>query len=448
MKATQYSTNKYGEFIPYTLKPALYMGGSYTAQKCSQSENTNFMGFGVAITGSSCYNLSKMPKSERRQLLEHIYGKNGLGLSIGRLSIGSSDYSAELYTYDDTENDIELKDFSIERDMEYIIPIIKEIIEINPEIKLFASPWTPPGWMKTGGSSCGGHMRKKYISCYADYFVKYLKAYKENGIDIIAVTPQNEPETHQNGAMPACIWNPETEAEFISILRQKLTENKLNTQIWMHDHNFAHSDKVEWLLREFESLKNECNGVAFHYYSGNIEQTRYIKDMYPSLNLHFTEGGPRLYDHYSDDWCKWAIMMCKTLNNMYSSFTGWNLMLDETGGPNIGPFFCGGLVTLNKITNELSYSGQYKAFKHFSPFINENSSIYPITFIKNNFQMFGYPNTGKLLEGTLIENPDGKKYLILVNPNESKAQVQYFCGDKWWYIELLPETVSTVCFDS
>ena len=104
MKATQYSTNKYGEFIPYTLKPALYMGGSYTAQKCSQSENTNFMGFGVAITGSSCYNLSKMPKSERRQLLEHIYGKNGLGLSIGRLSIGSSDYSAELYTYDDYLN--------------------------------------------------------------------------------------------------------------------------------------------------------------------------------------------------------------------------------------------------------------------------------------------------------------------------------------------------------
>lgn len=447
MKVTQYATNKYGEFISYELKPALKLDGIFTAEAAKGTENQDFLGFGVAITGSSCYNLYQMEAEERRKFLESIYGKEGLGLTIARLSIGASDYSAELYTYDDVENDVGLEHFSIARDKEYIIPMIKEILAINPDLRIFASPWTPPAWMKTGDSVGGGYMRRKYVECYAEYFVKYLKAYEEQGIHIFAVTCQNEPETHQCGLMPACIWHPEIEAAFISVLRRKLSENHLDTEIWMHDHSFAFDNKVDWMLEEYKDLENACNAIAFHYYDGNIEQTAYLKEKYPSLALHFTEGGPRLYDHYDTDWCKWAIMMCKVLNHGYSSFTGWNLMLDEAGGPNIGPFFCGGLVTRNRQTKELSYSGQYKAFRHFTGFVHESSVIRPVVFVKNNDAMSNYYGSGRPLTGSLIENEDGSVTLTVVNPNDYKAQIQYQKDGTWWYIELLPETVVTVCFE-
>ena len=127
MKVIQYSTNKYGENIPAPLKEALYMGGPAIAKVADGKKNSGFLGFGVAITGSSCYNLAKMEASERRALLEQIYGKDGLGLSVARLTIGSSDYSAELYSYDDVDGDEALEHFSVARDEEYVIPMIKEI---------------------------------------------------------------------------------------------------------------------------------------------------------------------------------------------------------------------------------------------------------------------------------------------------------------------------------
>ncbi len=448
MKAIQYSTNKYGFSVPYELKEALYMGGVLTARPANKPSNSGFLGFGVALTGSSCYNLAKMEKQDRRALLESIYGKGGLGLSVARLTIGASDYSAELYTYDDVDGDETLEHFSVARDEEYIIPMIKEILKINPDLYIFASPWTPPGWMKTGGSACGGHMRARFIECYAEYFVRYIKAYREHGIIIRAVTPQNEVETQQSGLMPACLWNPETEAEFVSALRKKLIDNGMaNIEIWINDHSFAYAERVDWQLREYPTLKSESGGVAFHYYDGNIEQTEYLIDKYDGLRLHFTEGGPRLYDNYDTDWCKWGIMMSKVLNLRYFSFTGWNLLLDETGGPNIGPFFCGGLVTRNRLTGELSYSGQYRAFEHFAKYVTKDSVITPLEFGKDGYTMFGYPKDHKSIEGTLIEHPNGNAEMVLINPNAEKAQLQCFRGGKWWYIELLPDTLATVCFE-
>ena len=446
MKVVQYSTNNYGDAVPHELRKALYMSGVSAAKCVKEPSENDFLGFGVAITGSSCYNLSKMEKTERRALIEKIYGKNGLGFSVARLSIGSSDYSAELYTYDDVEGDIALEHFSIARDEEYIIPMIKEILEVNPELYIFASPWTPPAWMKTGNSTCGGHMRAQFVDCYADYFIKYIKAYGEHGIRIRAVTVQNEPETQQFGFMPACIWNPDTEVAFVSALRTRLRENRLDeVEIWINDHSFAYVDKVDWQLSNYPTLKEESGGVAFHYYDGNIEQTEHLVDKY-GLRLHFTEAGPRLYDHYGDDWCKWGMMMSKALNSRYCSFTGWNLMLDETGGPNIGPFFCGGLVTRNRLSGELSYSGQYKAFEHFTKYVKRDSKISPISFDKNGYPMTSFPKDIKPLTGTFVENSDGSAALMLVNPNPDKAQVQYFYGGEWWYIELLPNTLATVTF--
>lgn len=443
MKPFMYTTSERGEYIKHELTCGMPLSGISTVIIDPQIRNDGFIGFGVAITGSSCYNLSKMNPVDRHALLERLYSPEGLGFGIGRLTIGSSDYSAELYTYCD-DKDVTLSSFSIEKDREYIIPVIKEIIDINPEIKLFASPWSPPAWMKTGGSIGGGFMREEYIDVYAEYFVKYVKAYAEEGIKIYAVTPQNENETQQDGKMPACIWHPDFEAKFALSLRQKLDHCGLDTKIWFHDHNFSGYGRVDWCLSVYPSLVSSCDGVAFHYYSGKIEQTAFIKDKYPSLSLHFTEGGPRLYENYSSDWCKWALMFIKALNSGYSSFTGWNLMLDEAGGPNIGPFYCGGLVTKDSQSGQLSYSGQYKAFRHFCG-INGNAVIRPLRFGRHENGMYSY-NDGirRYSEGCAVTHSDGKTELIIVNPSENKEQLQYMYNGKWCYIELLPNTVATV----
>ncbi len=424
--------------------PSVPLSGAKTLTAAPEVSN-DFLGFGVAITGSSCYLLAQMEPAARRALLESIYGKKGLGLSVARLTVGSSDYSAELYSYDDVENDVELKHFSIDRDRAYIIPMIREILAINPELYLYASPWSPPGWMKTGGSLCGGFMRAEYLECYANYYVKFLQAYEECGIHISALTPQNETETHQKGLMPACLWHPEIEAEFVKILRRKLTENGMDVKIWIYDHNFIGADyRVRWQLEHIDGLKQACDGIAFHYYEGAIEQTMALQADFPELKLHFTEGGPRLYDNYGTDWCKWATMISKALNSGYGSFTGWNLMLDEVGGPNVGPFFCGGLVTKNSVTGALSYSGQYRALCHVAPFLQKGAKIYPLQASLNQSGMFTYPSAPTPMYGTLIVNPDGTHVYLLVNADAKKSQVQFELDGQCYYAELLPDSVSTI----
>jgi glucosylceramidase len=447
MKAKQILTDKNHYMTELEIFPALMVSRANTLN-IETNVNENFKGFGVAITGSSCYNLSIMEKNERKELLNKIYSDNGIGLSVGRLSIGPSDYSAEVYSYDDEPFDVELKHFSIERDKKYIIPMIKEILKIKPDLFLFASPWSPPGWMKTGGNMCGGYMREEFVECYADYIIKFLKAYDENGIKISAITPQNEPNTQQAGQMPGCIWHPEIEAKFIKILRKRLDEEKLDVKIWMYDDSFADADRVLWQLDNYKALKDSCDAVAFHYYSGTIEETLKVKRAYPEKELHFTEAGPRLYDNYDTDWCKWGIMISKAIKCGYSSFTGWNLMLNEMGGPNVGPFLCGGLVTLNTNDGEISFSGQYKAFSHIAKYINENSKIYPV-YVGEEYDlpMVAYPKANMDIEGFCIDNNDGKNVLILINPNTEKRQIQFNLNDTWWYAELTPESISTIIIE-
>ena len=446
MKNCMHITNEYGELIKKAVYDGAFLEGITTAKRVD-TVNTGFIGYGAAITGSSCYNLSLMEKEERETLLLHLYSKAGLHMNIARLTVGASDYSAEVYTYDDVENDITLEHFSIKRDEAYIIPMIKEILAVNPDLTLFASPWSPPGWMKTGGSIGGGYMRECYLDCYADYIVKFVQAYAAHGITIHAITPQNEAETTQGGRMPACVWHPDMEAKFISILRRKFDQNNIDTKIWCFDHNFKGAGRVDWCFAEYPTLLNDCAGAAFHYYDGSIEQTAFLKEKYPQLALHFTEGGPRLYDNYGTDWCKWALMIIKALSCGYSSFTGWNLMLDESGGPNVGPFFCGGLVTRNYASGELSFSGQYKAFRHFTS-LTPASRIYPLSMENNNLNMASFDRKGRLFTvGCLAEHADGTTQLFLVNPKSEKEQVQYFHNGKCLYIEMLPNTVATVTLD-
>lgn len=448
MKATQYITGVELPFVRRDLYPSAGMSGAITVSVKDAILSRDFLGFGVAVTGSSCHELNAMEQDARAALLRQIYTADGLNLSVARLTVGSSDYSAELYSYDDVENDLSLAHFSVDRDRAYIIPMIQEILKVRPDLYLYASPWSPPAWMKTGGSLCGGYMRREYIGCYADYLIRYLKEYEKCGIRIRALTPQNEPETQQHGLMPACIWHPDVEAEFVSVLRKKLDDERMDVKIWMYDHNFDGVSRVMWMLEHHKQLPQICDGLAFHYYNGGIERTEALRKAYPDLNLYFTEGGPRLLDHYATDWCKWGTMMAKVLNNGFSSFTGWNLLLDETGGPNIGPYFCGGLVTRNSASGALSRSGQYQAFRHFSHFFRQGAVVLQTDVTGNEACLFRFPAAEKDITVTAFQNPDGSRFVVLINPDPSaKKQVQLRVGTDNWYVELLPDTLSTVVLE-
>lgn len=443
---TQLFTNANAALQTREIYPAERIPAAQLLTPAAVPSVEGFEGFGVAITAASCRQLAQMEQDARRSLLQDVYSDGGLGLSVGRVSIGSSDYSAELYSYDDTPFDKDLKHFSVARDEAYVIPMLCEVLQFRPDIRLLASPWSPPGWMKTGGLLCGGHMRREYVSCYADYTVRFLEAYAAHGIPIAAVTPQNEPETHQSGRMPACIWHPELEAEYIKTLRKKLDEKGLNVGIWAWDYNFYGAPRVVWSLENIPGLKESCDGVAFHYYKGEIEKTAVIREKFPALKLHFTEAGPRLYDHYDSDWCKWGIMISKALRCGFSSFNGWNLLLDELGGPNIGPFFCGGLVTRHSITGELSYSGQYKALRHIAPYIKKDSKIYPLTSdLPARNSMSRFPQRAEPVEGFMAVRGE-KPVFVLVNPDKDKAQTQFAANGRLWYAELPPDSISTIVF--
>ena len=410
---------------------------------------TDFLGFGVAITPSSCYVLSQMEAQERHALLKTIYTSEGANLSIGRLCIGASDYSPEIYSYDDVSGDVDLAHFSIARDEKYVIPIIKEILSIRPDLFLFASPWSPPAWMKTSETFSGGYMRECYLECYAEYFVKFIRAYAAHGIKISAVTIQNEPETQQQGLMPSCIWHPEIEADFARILRQRFDENRIDTKIWLFDHSFRGTPRVLWQLRNIKGLTEACAGLAFHYYDGAIEETAPLAKEYSTLPLHFTEAGPRLTDHYTDDYCKWGIMVARAFKMGYRSFTGWNLMLDELGGPGVGLYSgtCGGLVTRDNRDGTLSYSGQYVTFCHFAPYVTKNSRLHYLRSADAfGTCMSGYPLSDSIrtIEGVEIENGDGRHIAVVINPNTRHMQSHITLGDEEYYLELPAESISTV----
>ena len=415
------------------------------------TEVTDFLGFGAAITPASCYNLAQMSPDERRELITRIYTEEGANLSVARLCIGASDYSPEIYTYDDVAGDTALAHFSVARDEAYVIPMLREILAVRPDLFLFASPWTPPAWMKTGECVSGGYMRECYLECYAEYFVKYVKAYASHGIRISAVTPQNEPNTQQNGWMTSCIWHPEIEAKFVKILRRRFDEEGIGTKIWLFDHSFRDAARVRWQLERREGVTAACGGLAFHYYDGAIEETASLGTDFPSLPLHFTEGGPRLYDHYADDHCKWGIMIARAFKVGYRSFTGWNLMLDEFGGPNAGPFACGGLVTRDTRDGSLTYSGQHTAFRHISPYITKSSRVcYLHSADAFDKSMFGYPvsNDRRPIEGIEIENGDSRHVAVVVNPNEYPVQATLTLGGTLYYLDLPSESISTVIVEA
>ena len=383
------------------------------ADKLRLNPSTKFqqiLGFGGAFTDATCYMFNQLAPAAREKLFHELFHPSEMGLSTGRICVGSSDYSTKLYSYDDGEADPELKRFSIEHDRGYILPMLRQARQVNPDLFLFSSPWSPPGWMKFNNSMLGGSMRNLYFAAYANYYLKFLQAYAAEGVPVQALTSQNEVDTDQDGRMPACIWAQEYEIQFLrDHLGPLLEKSGIPTKIWILDHNYNLWGRVVDSLED-EKLRKYVDGVAWHGYYGTPDMMSKVHEAYPEAEMHWTEGGPDYTDPgYLTDWCKWGGTFSDVLNNWCRSITAWNVALDERGRPNIGPFPCGGVVTINSQTKEITRSGQYWAFAHYS------------RVVRRGARRFESKSSAAGLQHVALENPDGQQVLVVTNPGSVRT---------------------------
>ena len=422
---------------PLTWKPATAIGANAIKLDPSTAKQ-EMLGFGAAMTDASCYVLSQLSDAERQPILHDLFAPEEMALNVCRTCIGASDYSRTVYSFDESaEPDPELRKFSIDHDKAYILPMLREARKANPELFLFSSPWSPPGWMKPNGSMLGGCMRKQSFDPYARYFVKFLDGYKREGVAIDAVTVQNETDAEQEGRMPACLWAQEQEMEFVkSHLGPALRKANMPTKIWVLDHNYSLWGRAIDELSD-PAANEYIDGIAWHGYVGEPGAMSRVHDAFPQKNAYWTEGGPDVAAHdYQTDYAKWAGTFNDIVNNWARSITSWNLALDEKGQPNVGPFSCGGVITIDNGTHKVTRSGQYWAFAHYSKHVRRGAKVFATDGI-------GEMGAGGAVSHAGFRNPDGSFVVVVANRGEKK-QAQLVLGSKALDVALPADSVHTL----
>jgi glucosylceramidase len=405
----------------------------YTVELFPDMTFQTILGFGSALTEAACATIQGMPAEKRDWLMHNLFDPSQQGLNVNRTTIGASDYSTEAYTYDESDQpDPELKKFSIDHDRKTVLPTLRQARKINPEMFLFSSPWTPPGWMKASHTMLGGNMRRQYMQAYAMYFVKFIKAYAKAGVKINGVTINNEVDTDQGGAMPQCSWPQEYEVDFVRyFLGPMLKKHGLDVLIWFIDHNPNLWGRALASLNEAD-FRKFVDGVAWHTYGGDAYRMAQVHDAYPDKSAHWTEGGSDVTDpNYARDHVRWGQSITSSLRNRCSSITTWNVALDEHGKPNIGPFPCGGLVTVNSETSEVTFSGLYQAIGQFSRHVRRGAVVFE--------SLSALP----LIAQVAFVNPDGERVLVLTNSGSAET-VSVRLGDKTVDVSLEADSVTTL----
>ncbi len=393
------------------------------------------LGFGACLTDSSCYLLSRMPAAKREALLHELYSPEEANFSVGRGCIGSSDWALSLYNFDNVPGDVEMKHFSIVHDEAYILPTFRQILRIRPDFFLHAAPWSPPGWMKVYGSMKGGWMLREYLSPYADYLLRFLAAYREAGVPVQALCTQNEVETDQHAMMPACFWTPEMEADFLrDHLGPKLRANPAlrKTQLWLLDYNYIYWKRVDWQMRD-PGLAHFVDGVAFHGYEGQPEQMSELERRYPNLPVYFTEWSSELKKDLG--WAGWAASMARILSSGARNITLWNLLLDEHGEPEIGPYEIGGTITLNSKTGELERNGQYWALRHYAAHLQRGARRLDTHIGDLNFSQVAFQNSGG-------------EYVVVLTNQSTPRDVLVLSGGRVLEVPLAANSVTTVTWQT
>ncbi|WP_440894693.1 glycoside hydrolase family 3 N-terminal domain-containing protein [Amphibacillus sp. Q70] len=287
------------------------------------------MGIGASVDESTIYNMMKMSEEARNELIEKLVDpEDGIGMSLMRLTIGTSDFTAqEFYSYNDMppgEEDLDLSEFSIEKDREFkIIDTVKKMQEVNPDIKFFASPWSPPGWMKTSDSMIAGQLKEGYEEVLAEYYLKFFQAYREEGIEIEAMTLQNEPLLEIDYPSMHLPWN--RAVTLAKYLREKLDANGFDhVKLWMFDHNPADAQSYAARFLQDDDGYAAIDGTAFHDYGGSLSEMTKIKEQFPDKDVYLTErsvwgthGADRIaqyFRNYARSYNSWVVMLDSDIN--------------------------------------------------------------------------------------------------------------------------------------
>lgn len=399
-------------------------------------------GFGASFTDSAAYLIHQVLETKQRsELMTQLFDPNeGIGLSVLRQPMGASDYARDFYSYNDLpkgETDVKLLQFSIEHDEEDIIPLLKEALRLNPDVKLMGSPWSPPGWMKTSGSMIGGKLKPEYYSVYADYFVRYIQGYEANGLPIYAITPQNE-ALYSPGHYPGMIMLPEEQSDFIkNHLKPQFVKNDIHTKILCYDHNW---DKPDYPLTVFEQAGDAVDGVAWHWYGGKPSAQSEVFEAFPGKEVHFTEGsGGEWIPPFEQAFSNVMRTGIEILRNHSKSYVLWNMALDEKNGPTVpgfGKSTCRGIVTVNQQSKELTYTLDYYALAHFSKFVRPKALRVAST-------------SNDRIRSVAFKNTDGSIAAVLFNDSEaSESVVIQLRGEEVLQLEMPAKSALTVKLES
>ena len=405
-----------------------------------------YFGIGGAITDAAAETFYKMPKDKQQEFLKAYFDKDkGIGYSVARTNINSCDFSSDSYTYVQ-EGDKELKTFTVEHDKKFKIPFIKEAMNAGGgKLNLFASPWSPPAFMKDNNDVLhGGKLKKDFYDSWAMYYTKFIKAYEKEGVPVWGITIQNEPMATQR--WESCVYTGEEERDFLknnlgpTMEKEGLADKKIIG--WDHNRDLLYQ-RASTLLNDADASKYLW-GIGFHWYepwSGGepmYDNVKLVHDAFPDKNLLFTEGCKEAFDLTKvSNWQlgeKYGANMIHDFNSGMTGFTDWNILLDETGGPNHVGNFCFAPIHGNTKTGELIYTNEYYYIGHFSKFIQPGAK-----------RIISSASRSQLLT-TAFKNPDGSVAVIVMNQGNTKTTYFLWINGKAAEVTALPHSISTLLF--
>ena len=430
-----------------TFKP---MGQPLETQICvfvdPSKRGQTMLGIGGALTDASAEVFAKLPPAKQREFLDAYFdASKGVGYTLGRTSIHSCDFSSASYTYVN-EGDKELKSFSVNHDKEFRIPFIQRAMAATGgKLTLFASPWSPPAFMKTNNDMLhGGKLKPEFYQSWANYYTKFIKAYEREGIPVWGITIQNEPMATQT--WESCIYSAEDERDFLknflgpTMHREGLREKKIIA--WDHNRDLIYQ-RVSTILKDPKAAQYVW-GIGYHWYepwSGGdqmFDNVKLVHETFPDKQLLFTEG---TVDSFKpQDITNWRLgeaygrSMINDFNGGAVGWTDWNVLLDEQGGPNHVGNFCFAPVHADTKTGELTYTNSYYYIGHFSKFVRPGAR-----------KIAASPSRSALLSTAFI-NPDGKVSVVVMNRGDQKIAYFLWVDGNAAEVSSLPHSIQTLVF--
>ncbi len=419
--------------------PITQPGGSATTTIAVDPATTyqSILGTGISMEESSVHNLLLLSPSKRTELLTKLFDPVlGMGNSLVRVTMGTSDFTGRpWYTYDDLppgQQDPDMNGFSIQKDIDYgIVGVLQQIRAINPNVRFFGSPWSPPAWMKDSGQITGGSLLSERIPALAKYVRRFVEAYREQGLPIYAVTLQNEPQS-SSPAMPTCLVSAGQEALLVKAIKQELAAGNLDTKTWIFDQNFDQGvDFAQDVFADPDALA-ATDGVAFHDYAGDPSAMTTLHDLYPDKDVFFTEKtlwGVAGVDRAAQYFRNWA-----------RSYVSWLTILDQNGMPNDGP----NTEKPRRFMRSITYRGdEYYATPEYYLFALYSKFVLPGA--KRIASPYGRADT---VTDVAFVNPDGTIVTVVINQTSAQQRFVLLSENNQIWASLDPKTAASYVWRS